>query len=316
MKHLHCLLLIFFGFNIFGQSIDNEKAFEKFIAQYNNNELDAAYQSFDDQMQSLMSKEEATSFFKGLQMVAGSIQSYEWRGKKQGFDAYKTIFEKGEFEILFSINKSLEINGFNVEPFKEDLVKVSQVKYQLPFKEQWFVFWGGDTPEENYHVDYPGQEGAFDFVIVDMENKTFKSDGLKNEDYYAFGKEIYSPCNGEVVMVIDGIHDNRPGEMFPMMALGNGVVIKNESNEYVFLAHFKNHSTKVKEGQKVKAGDLLGLCGNSGNSSEAHLHLHVQDQLLTSDATGRKIFFKGVMLNGKELKRYSPIKGDQVFSSK
>ena len=67
----------------------------------------------------------------------------------------------------------------------------------LPFNGEWYVFWGGDIRELNYHVDNQAQKNAFDFIIRDKDGKSFKTDGLKNEDYYAFGKEIISPCDGE-----------------------------------------------------------------------------------------------------------------------
>jgi hypothetical protein len=63
--------------------------------------------------------------------------------------------------------------------------------------------------------------------------------------------------------------------MNPERAAGTHVVIDHGNGEFSLLAHLKPGTLKVKVGQSVKAGALLGLCGNSGNSSEAHLHLHV-----------------------------------------
>ena len=62
------------------------------------------------------------------------------------------------------------------------------------------MFWGGDTKELNYHVVSTAQKNAFDIVIKDGKSKSYKTDGKTNEDYYAFGKEIFAPCDGIIVL--------------------------------------------------------------------------------------------------------------------
>ena len=60
----------------------------------------------------------------------------------------------------------------------------------------------------NYHVESDAQKNAFDIIIKDKKGKSYKTDGKANEDYYAFGKELIAPCDGEIVLVVDGIKDN------------------------------------------------------------------------------------------------------------
>ena len=177
---------------------------------------------------------------------------------------------------------------------------------------EWTVFWGGDTKELNYHVESEAQKNAFDIVITDKNGKSFKTDGKTNEDYYAFGKELIAPCDAEVVLSVDGIKDNIPGELNPIYIPGNTVILKTKNDEFLFFAHFKQNSIVVKQGQKVKQGELLGLCGNSGNSSEAHLHFHIQNIEDMNKATGAKSYFSEIFVNGKLNKDYSPIKGEKV----
>jgi len=93
---------------------------------------------------------------------------------------------------------------------------------------------------------------------------------------------------------------------------GNTVILKTENNEYLFFGHFKQHSITVKQGQKIKLGMLLGLCGNSGNSSEPHLHFHAQNKEEMFKSTGIKCFFSNILVNGITKENYSPIKGDKV----
>ena len=110
---------------------------------------------------------------------------------------------------------------------------------KLPFNGEWDVVWGGDTKELNYHVESIAQKNAFDLVILGENGLSFKTDGRTNEDYYVFGKEILAPCEGEVILVVDGIKDNIPPKMNKMFIPGNNVIIKTDNDEYLFFAHFK-----------------------------------------------------------------------------
>ena len=90
------------------------------------------------------------------------------------------------------------------------------------------------------------------------------------------------------------------------------MIIKTATGEYVFFAHFKQHSIVVKQGQKVSTGELLGLCGNSGNSTEPHLHFHLQNDEDMVKATGAKCYFDQLKVNGILKLDYSPVKGDKI----
>jgi murein DD-endopeptidase MepM/ murein hydrolase activator NlpD len=96
------------------------------------------------------------------------------------------------------------------------------------------------------------------------------------------------------------------------MSPGNTVIIKTSNNEYLFFAHFKRHSIKVKQGQKIQLGDLLGLCGNSGNTAEPHLHFHIQNVEDMGIATGAKAYFERILVNGELVKEHSPVKSEKV----
>src|SRR4030042_3143803 len=104
--------------------------------------------------------------------------------------------------------------------------------------------------------------------------------------------------------------------MNPYSALGNAVFIQHSENEVSVLAHLKFDSVMVKVGDKVEAGQKIGLCGNSGNSSEPHLHYHLQNTPIIQDGTGIKCYFQKVNVidegSKKEKMNYSPIKGDII----
>ncbi len=99
-------------------------------------------------------------------------------------------------------------------------------------------------------------------------------------------------------------------------ASGNTVILIHREHEVSVLGHFQQGSIRVKCGDKVKRGQVLGLCGNSGNSSEPHLHFHVQNTPVLHDGTGLRCVFEKITVtgNGKSESRtsYSPVKGDIV----
>lgn len=154
--------------------------------------------------------------------------------------------------------------------------QLTNMTYALPFKEEWFVFWGGDDVVTNYHAEYEVQRHAYDFFII-KDGYSYAGDPTKNENYFAFGKPLLAPADGVVVSVVNDIPDNEPvGVMNEQQPVGNVVVI-DHGGEFSILAHLKQGSTTVKVDDLVKQGDVIGLAGNSGNSSEAHLHFQVSD---------------------------------------
>jgi biotin carboxyl carrier protein len=127
------------------------------------------------------------------------------------------------------------------------------------------------------------QRFAIDFVRVDETNKTFKGDQLKNENYYAEGVDALAVANGVVVEVKDSIPENVPGVNSRAVPItletvgGNHVVIDIGGGHYAFYAHVKPGSLRVKLGDRVKRGQVIALVGNTGNSTEPHLHFHISD---------------------------------------
>lgn len=233
---------------------------------------------------------------------------------------FTTRFERGVLDMIIALDAQDKIIGLQFVPHMPTAPapERNSTTLSLPFKDAWSVAWGGDTRELNYHNDTPNQRFAFDFVVVDGSGKTFKGKGARNEDYYAFGREVLAPGDGIVTDVISGVRDNTPGSMNPYSGLGNAVFIQHGEQEVSVLAHLKLGSMRVKVGDKVQRGQVIGLCGNSGNSSEPHLHYHLQNSILIQDAVGIKCYFQiaTVMKEGKKEKKmnYSPVRGEIVSS--
>ncbi|MGY4385543.1 murein DD-endopeptidase MepM/ murein hydrolase activator NlpD [Pedobacter sp. UYP24] len=286
-----------------------------FKQNYNNNQPDSIFSMFSAGTKVNLPNDKTRSFLNQLKGKYGNITKMTFQKYENGFGVYKSDFQNDVLTISISINSSEEITGLYAKPYEEiaeALLKRNITKMSLPFKGEWDIFWGGDTKEVNYHVVAKFQKNAFDIVIKNAEGKSFKTTGKTNEDYYAFGKELLAPCDAEVVLAVDGVKDNIPGVLNPMYLSGNSVLLKTKNDEYILFAHFKQHSIKVKQGDLVKIGQVLGLCGNSGNSSEPHLHFHIQDAEDFNKAVGVKCYFDKLKVNGVLKTDYSPVKGDNV----
>lgn len=127
------------------------------------------------------------------------------------------------------------------------------------------------------------QRFAIDYVLVDSSGSTFNGDRLKNESYYAEGVDALAVADGIVVARKDSIPENIPGVTSRAVPItletvgGNHIILDIGGGRYAFYAHLKPGSLRVNLGDRVRRGDVLGLVGNSGNSTEPHLHFHLAD---------------------------------------
>lgn len=293
----------------------SKTAANQFELQYNSGDTEGIFNSFAEELQRKLPLEKTREFLANLHTQMGDMTGKEFKGYEKTYASYIARFQSGALTMKLSVDEQSRINGLLFQPLTEVYPSESSrntTPLILPFHEEWTVVWGGDTKEQNYHVSHKAQKHAFDLVITDKLGLSYRTEGKTNEDYYAFGKEIIAPCAAEVVLVVDGVKDNIPGELNPVYVPGNTVILKTGNNEFLFFAHFRQHSIRVKQGQKVKQGQLLGLCGNSGNSSEPHLHFHIQDSEFMHTASGIKCYFEKLLVNGTEKTDYSPVQHEKI----
>jgi hypothetical protein len=188
----------------------------------------------------------------------------------------------------------------------------TKAKLRLPFDGDWVVVWGGHEIETNYHAADRAQRFALDLLVL-KDGATLAGDAAKLEHYYCWGRPILAPADGTVVTAIDGLRDEKIGEGNPKAPAGNHVVLDLGNSEYAFLAHLRKGSVTVKPGDAVRAGRELGRCGNSGNSTEPHLHFHLQTTPDLQDGEGLPVFFESYVADGKLVARGEPVQG-QVIS--
>jgi hypothetical protein len=199
---------------------------------------------------------------------------------------------------------------FRVYPSSYDN-RPSNIRFRLPLDGPILVGWGGGTPDVNYHVAYPGQRWAYDLLVAD-NGKTCRGDGARCEDFLCFGLSVLAPADGKVIAILDGMPDQPIGVLGGMPAGGNQIVIEvkdNGQSQYLFLCHLQRGSILVKEGDSVTHGQPLAKVGNSGNTSEPHLHIHLQNTSADDVAEGIPLYFHNYRTGGKVVERGIPTGG-------
>ena len=149
------------------------------------------------------------------------------------------------------------------------------------------------------------QRFAIDWVKVDEQGRTFSGDSLKNASYYAYGSDALAVADGVVSEVKDSIPQNVPGVTSRAVPItletvgGNHVIIDIGGGHFAFYAHLQPGSIRVHVGDRVKRGQVLGLVGNSGNSTEPHLHFHLSDASSPLGSEGEPYAFETLSIVGR-----------------
>ncbi|MFZ0397977.1 MAG: M23 family metallopeptidase [Methyloceanibacter sp.] len=181
-----------------------------------------------------------------------------------------------------------------------------------PLKGSNWVAGGGCCAPPSYHrgatlpingAIHVAERFAIDFVQLNDKNMLIAGPMEKLSSYAYFGDEIYSVADGTVVGTADGLKEQVPGKL-PAdatihMAAGNHVVVDIGEGRFAFYAHMQPGSVRVKVGDKVKTGQVLGLLGNSGNTDTPHLHFHVMDGPSPLVSNGLPYVFTGFTGQGR-----------------
>lgn len=186
----------------------------------------------------------------------------------------------------------------------------------LPFRGRWLTQNSPARRIPSHGTDLFGTTYAIDFVAVDDRGHSAPR-GWRSvlgteppEVFVGFGVPILAPVDGVVAATLDGEldHEARRSPLSqvsyaltqaqrirggaPAIAGNHVVVAVSEQGPFVLLAHLRRHSVQVTVGQTVRRGDAVGACGNSGNSTEPHVHVQVTDSLDWSRAQGLPLAFR------------------------
>ena len=215
--------------------------------------------------------------------------------------------EQGQIE-LFQFRPDPPATGNRFVDYKDT------TKLSLPFNGEWFVYQGGRLVYQNPNAYRDAERYAMTFTVLN-DGRPFSGDGSKNEQYYCYGQPVLAPADGTIILINDTYADNLPGRPEQVLPTGNRVLIAHSNQEYSLLMHLKQNSIKVKRGDKVKQGDVVGECGNSGASAAPHLEYRLQNSKGVPFPQTLPPQFVDFVADGVPVAVGEPVRGQLVHNS-
>jgi biotin carboxyl carrier protein len=166
------------------------------------------------------------------------------------------------------------------------------------------------------------QRYAIDWVQIGEDNKTYRGDAKDNHSYHCFGADALAVADGLVVEVKDGIPENTPNAASMAVPItlatiaGNHVNLDLGGGVYAMYAHLQPGSVRVTLGERVKRGQVIGLVGNTGNSSEPHLHFQLMDRNSPLGSEGLPYALPEYVVRGKgeaDTGKMQPLRTPQTY---
>jgi len=206
------------------------------------------------------------------------------------------------FQALFQLAGDFYIKRLKHIRMPTKNTYTQKTEYILPFKGKWTVR-GGGMDKRLRHRGSVSQTYAYDFVIMDGYGKSCQGNSTDLHNYFCYAKDIIATADGIVVQVRknakDSLVDGVKAYCGSSDIRGNYITIKHNDGEYSVSAHLMPGSIVVEAGDKVKQGMVIAKCGNSGNSSEPHLHFQFQSGKSFFFSAGLPLAFKGITAQNK-----------------
>lgn len=218
---------------------------------------------------------------------------YSW--KKVRVLPFTINYARGQkFTILIYVILILVFGSYNIGTIKSYTVQEDAIHLNFPLDEgTYYVGQGGNHTLMNYHQIAPPQKYALD--ILKVNRLGIRAKGLypkELEKYHIYGDDLLSPCTGEVLEAENNLDDHIPPNTDSDNPVGNHVkLLCDDHNAHIYLAHMQKGSVKLTSGDRVEVGETIGKVGNSGNTTEPHLHIHAE-----IDGEGVPILFDGKFL--------------------
>ena len=216
------------------------------------------------------------------------------------------------------------------------MLETAPVVLRLPFRGRWIAENSPANRVPSHGTHLFGTTFAIDFVAVNERGHSGKR-GWRSvlatespEVFVGFGAPILAPVSGTVVAAIDGEldHEARRSQLALIpyalsqarriregvrAIAGNHVVIAMDSSgPFVLIAHLRRGTVNVTVGSVVEVGETIGSCGNSGNSTQPHVHVQVTDSTVWPTARGCPIIFERPHVSGDN---WLPRNGETFYAS-
>jgi hypothetical protein len=150
------------------------------------------------------------------------------------------------------------------------------------------------------------QRFAIDFVQLNADDRLFSGDQKQLANWKYFGAKVHAVANAVVVSTVDGQPNQVPGGFTPGAMIetadGNAIVEAIGNGHfalYALYAHLQPGSLRVKKGDRIRQGQVIGLLGNSGNTDAPHLHFHIMDSPSPLDSNGLAFEFISFEVQGR-----------------
>lgn len=191
------------------------------------------------------------------------------------------VYPTKNFKVYLSLGINFSILIFfvflNILALQGYFFEGNPIQLSFPLKNGiYYIAHGGNSSVINYHNSNRAQKYALDIVKLNLTGT--RANGVYPKDltqYTIFDDIFYSPCDGAVKNTSDGLPDLIPPKMDRENPAGNHILIKCNNAE-VLVAHLLKGSVTVNVGELVKTGQAIAKIGNSGNTSEPHLHIHAR----------------------------------------
>jgi murein DD-endopeptidase MepM/ murein hydrolase activator NlpD len=276
--------------------------------------------------------------FCGTELISPSIKLAGLTlNRDQGLLLTQQVFAFNGARDTLRVRVRGEIDGHATE-FTDSIPIKSEFatnKYIFPLRGIWYVGYGA-----SFHTGHRWaipEEFALDIAKIGESGLSHKGDGTRFDDYYAYGVDVLAAADGHVIRTEndqpeDASAMQRPNETqeayFARLQkeqgerlakgltaiTGNYVMIDHGKNEYSLYAHLQPGSVRVHVSDQVKAGEVIGKLGSSGNSTEPHLHFHVCDKPDPLMCAGIPVNFNNVTIQWADLPR--PIQSGDVVIAK
>jgi len=191
----------------------------------------------------------------------------------------------------------------------------------FPLRGEWLAPNTPGTKIPSHGTNQLGTRYAYDFIQVDWNRcglpayrgslAQYLLHGMPLKEYYCWGQDVYSPCDGTIIQAQDGYEERERTNLRSDMSnayknahyfnpetddvqsvAGNYIIIDCGDNVYAALVHLQTGSIQVSVGQNVKKGEIIGRVGHSGNSFAPHLHFQLMDSSNIATANGLPCAFE------------------------